>query len=798
MRLERVTIAGYRSIREVFKLDLDPRVTVVLGANDHGKTNLLNGILHLNEDHPFDQENDLNLDYEGRRDEFPAVSYSFRLSDQEREELLRRETGRVQLEAIAAFRAQLDNEAKEARKAAEVAHREDAKAAAALAGLKGKGEEGAEASSEEAPPADPNALARAGADAQEKTSASEVAREAADVAEARARLARSEELRIVAESDGIENFDLAVAADAAEAEAGKAVKTADRLRGQADQARAAATEAVSTQGEGTEEAKKAQRTATTAEQEAKAARQHADRLMSRATDLRSAADASALAESGELAFAKDALPPEPSQPKLPDIPESVAFGRVGLDGELELTEPAELGDEAEAYLRQRLPRVELIEPQERLPDSATSETILDAGNDFMRGIFRYAGLEPEEWEEIFAQTDATRKRVAAANEQLNKTLRDSWSQGKELRFELDHREGEIDLLIDDPAVKQTYVRASRRSAGFTHFFALKTMLYAREQASGASSFIWLFDDPGIYLHPEGQHDLLQVLETLAQANQLVYSTHSIFLINKNFPTRHRLLKKTAKGTIIDHKPYTSQWRSAIEALGLSFPGTFLFASKVLLVEGDSDPILLNADLQKLIEIGELTFDINPLSIISTGDSKHADALIRILLDSAVKPEVALLFDGDKGGLDRRKSLKALVEAKKLPWHQLTKDTSAEDHLLAPALFREATIRYLEGSPDAPEKIREELEASYTEQVGTSAPKGVAKWARSEGKRLLGEDDEPSAVGIAREYARLLADTNADDLPTSVRKRATDLANKIAEMLKLAPRTVEQEQIVEEL
>lgn len=798
MRLEYVAIAGYRSIREPFEFDLDPRVTVVLGANDHGKTNLLNGILHLNDDHPFDQENDINLDYEGRGDEFPAVSYSFRLSDEERAELLQRETARIRLEAIAAFRAQLDNEAKEAMRAAEVAKREEAKAAAALAELKGDGEEGAEVTSEETSPADASALARAEAAAQEKASAAEAAREVADLAGARARLARAEELKIIAEADGIEDFDLAAAADAAEAEAGKAAKTADRLRGQADEAQAAATEAVATHGEGSEEAKQAQRAATTAEQQARAAGQQADRLRSRAADLRSAADAASLAESGEVAFAKDAMPPKPSLPNLTDIRETVAFGRIGLNGELELREPEELGDEAEAYLRERLPRVELIKPQERLPDSATRETILEPGNDFMRGIFRYAGLEPEEWKAIFAQTDATRKRLAAANKQLNKTLRESWSQGRDLRFELDHREGEIDLLIDDPAVKQTYVRASQRSAGFTHFFALKTMLYAREQASGASSFIWLFDDPGIYLHPEGQHDLLQVLETLAQANQLVYSTHSIFLINKNFPTRHRLLKKTAKGTIIDQKPYTSQWRSAIEALGLSFPGTFLFASKVLLVEGDSDPILLNADLQKLIEIGELTFDINPLSIISTGDSKHADALIRILLDSAVKPEIALLFDGDKGGLDRRKSLKALVETKKLPWHQLTKDTSAEDHVLAPELFREATIRYLEGSPDAPEKVREELEASYTERVGTGAPKGIAKWARSEGKRLLGEDDEPSAVGIAREYARLLADTNAEDLPTSVRKRATELANKIAEMLKLAPRTVEQEQIVEEL
>jgi predicted ATPase len=558
VRLEQVTIVGYRSIRESFILDLDARVTVVLGANDHGKTNLLNGILHLNEDHPFDQENDLNLDYEGRADEFPAVSYSFRLSDEELEELLRRETCRIRLEAIAAFRAQLENEAKEAGKAAEAAEREKAKAAAALAGLKGEGEEEAEASSEETPPAGASALARAEAVAQEKTFAADAAREAADLAEGRARLARAEELKILAEADGVQDFDLGAAADATDAEAGKAAKNADRLRGQADEAQAAAAQAVATHGDGTDEAKKAQRAATSAEQQAKAARQQADRLRNRATDVRSAAEAAALAESRELAFAKDAVPPEPSLPKVTDMPDSVAFGRVGLDGELELTEPKELGDEAETYLRQRLPRVELIEPQERLPDSATPETIFDPDNDFMRGIFRYAGLEPEEWEGIFAQTDATRKRVAAANEKLNKTLRDAWSQGKELRFELDHREGEVDLLIDDPAVKQTYVRASRRSAGFTHFFALKTMLYAREQASSASSFIWLFDDPGIYLHPEGQHDLLQVLETLARANQLVYSTHSIFLISKNFPTRHRLLKKTAKGTIIDQKPYTNQ------------------------------------------------------------------------------------------------------------------------------------------------------------------------------------------------------------------------------------------------
>ena len=113
------------------------------------------------------------------------------------------------------------------------------------------------------------------------------------------------------------------------------------------------------------------------------------------------------------------------------------------------------------------------------------------------------------------------------------------------------------------------MRASRRSSGFTHFFALKTILHAYEMESPASAFIWLFDEPGVFLHPDGQHDLVQVMETLAQSNQVLYTTHSIFMANKNFPSRHRLVIKAMSGTKLDGKPFRSRWRPAIEALGMS-------------------------------------------------------------------------------------------------------------------------------------------------------------------------------------------------------------------------------------
>jgi predicted ATP-dependent endonuclease of OLD family len=81
MRLRKVSIIGYRSIRERLDLDVDARVTVVLGANDHGKTNLLHAITHLNDDAPFVLDRDLNWDYEGRGDEFPQAHYVVRLDD---------------------------------------------------------------------------------------------------------------------------------------------------------------------------------------------------------------------------------------------------------------------------------------------------------------------------------------------------------------------------------------------------------------------------------------------------------------------------------------------------------------------------------------------------------------------------------------------------------------------------------------------------------------------------------------------------------------------------------------------
>src|SRR5207302_9504075 len=169
--------------------------------------------------------------------------------------------------------------------------------------------------------------------------------------------------------------------------------------------------------------------------------------------------------------------------------------------------------------------------------------------------FYYAAQDPNNSQELFEQNDTTERTLQRASEKLDENLQKSRSQDENLRFYLNHhsKTDAIQLKIDDPAVTRRRVRASQRSSGFTNYFAIKTILYARQQEHRAASYLLLFDEPGLYLHPSGQFDLLRALETLSKTDQVIYVTHSSFMINKSHPTRHRLVYKGEKGTVVEGK-----------------------------------------------------------------------------------------------------------------------------------------------------------------------------------------------------------------------------------------------------
>jgi predicted ATP-dependent endonuclease of OLD family len=810
MRLVKATIEGYRSVNESVEFYLDRSVTVVLGPNDHGKTNILDALRHLNREVKFGAE-DLNWDRESERASLPSLRFELEFTDQEREEL--RELERLSREAkeVESILADAKGRLTETAKAVSSSSTAAERARRAVKQAEGALETARTTASETRSAEDGTALEAA--EARLSAAQTELAAIEATQDTSEERAAAAGRVAAVAQARAIElhaalgdqPVESAVAHALKEAQtnataARDAVKSA---KAKLDSNNAAAATILEEHGDDSNEHQTAVKAVTSASAAHRAALRKESAARERLEAATQAAEATERRAEGTEEWMIQLPVPEPAP--LAAVPTNVTVERNGEKADLQPIENG-FGDAVQAqFVFRRLPRVEVIHPREKIPDYVTREALENEDSTFMRGIFHYAGIEQREWDRIFVQDYSTSKRLEEASRVLNDALRKSWSQGRRLTFALAHqsKSKRIELRINDPAVKNRFVQASRRSSGFTHFFALKTILHALQKEAPASSYLWVFDEPGVFLHPDGQHDLVQVMETLAKSNQVVYSTHSIFMANKNFPARHRLVVKTEGGTTIDGKPYRTRWRPAIEALGMSLPGTLLFATKVLLVEGDSDSILVNATLQKLIALGKFDHDVNALSVMATGDPPDASALVRMLTESAVAPKIAAVFDGDEGGEKRERALGDFEVTVK----RLTQDTTTEDHIpaalelypraLAVYLAKMSPRRHSDGRRLTADEFYDEIVSHVSDlHVANGLTKGLATWSRTVGAAVGQLSDKPSPVGVAREYQILLQDTPEDMLPAQAIRRGRELAGWISQQLALPSLTLSEDEILQ--
>ena len=103
----------------------------------------------------------------------------------------------------------------------------------------------------------------------------------------------------------------------------------------------------------------------------------------------------------------------------------------------------------------------------------------------------------------------------------------------------------------------------------------------------------------MHLHASAQKDLLEIFETVAKSSQIIYTTHSPFMINKNYPDRIRgVFKESPHGTTIDNKPYRPTKGGYYEPLrtsiGLTLGNSLFIGGCNLIVEGIADQIILAA------------------------------------------------------------------------------------------------------------------------------------------------------------------------------------------------------------
>lgn len=166
--------------------------------------------------------------------------------------------------------------------------------------------------------------------------------------------------------------------------------------------------------------------------------------------------------------------------------------------------------------------------------------------------------------------------------------------------------------------------------------------------------IILIDEPGLFLHAKAQEDILGKLEDSAQEVQLVFSTHSPYLLEADKLNRVRLIHRTKKaGTKIENKVHALADKETLTpiltAIGLELNAGISALDKVnnVIVEGPSDVYYFNA-FKKLLNNNNVNF-------IFGGGAGNMPFVGTILHGWGGK--VVYLYDNDQGKKDGEKNLK---------------------------------------------------------------------------------------------------------------------------------------------
>ena len=253
------------------------------------------------------------------------------------------------------------------------------------------------------------------------------------------------------------------------------------------------------------------------------------------------------------------------------------------------------------------------------------------------------------------------------NRQIEKHLNLArwWSQDKKFKLAIEVRDFDVVFTIRDRTGSQ--YSFGERSEGLRYFLSYLVQCLAQMQRGGASE-VFLMDEPDAFLSNRGQQDLLRLLQEIAvpiedAQRQVVYVTHSPFLIDRNRADRIRVLDKGvhAEGTLVVAKVLHDHFEPVRTAIGGLVGETLSIHDCNLVLEGSADHLYLAGMSTLLQRAGKAAsteyLDLNRVNLVSSGGAPEVPYRALLALGRTThKPAVIVLLDGDRAGDDARKRL----------------------------------------------------------------------------------------------------------------------------------------------
>jgi predicted ATP-dependent endonuclease of OLD family len=275
----------------------------------------------------------------------------------------------------------------------------------------------------------------------------------------------------------------------------------------------------------------------------------------------------------------------------------------------------------------------------------------------IEGLFFHAdsNVTVEQFQNL-SDVNARKSALNKVNLALNKQFTNRWN--KKLKGVKSIHEVE---LVYDPSTrlftfqivgedKTTVFAIDERSKGALWYFTflLKTEFKKRKLRADLGKTLYLIDEPGSNLHSSAQVNMVEDFRTLASDSNVIYTTHSQYLIDKENLSNVYIVECRGIVRVVKYQEYlqgkkieTSYYQPIIDALEIQPFSLDVPWKKVLLVEGIYDYCGF-----KFMFSDVLKAKINFVILPGTGASGHT-TLISLHVGWGAK--ICVLLDNDVEG-----------------------------------------------------------------------------------------------------------------------------------------------------
>ncbi|MFA6081787.1 MAG: AAA family ATPase [Patescibacteria group bacterium] len=228
-------------------------------------------------------------------------------------------------------------------------------------------------------------------------------------------------------------------------------------------------------------------------------------------------------------------------------------------------------------------------------------------------------------------------------------FRNVWKEYKDIKFSLRLNADQI-----EPGVKEkNTLDFSKRSDGFKRFVTFLLMISVNVKTDDLVDTLLLIDEPEMSLHPTGARYLREELIKISKTNYVVYSTHSIFMIDSGDISRHYIVKKKDEITTIES---AKESNIADEEVLYNALGHSVFAvlkEKNIIFEGWNDKHLFLVAIQGATAVLKNKFkDFSICHAKGVGTIKTITPMIEL-----AQRDCLIVSDSDKAAKNQQKIYK---------------------------------------------------------------------------------------------------------------------------------------------